>query len=158
MKLTICPCCQRHVNVEDGACPFCATKRATHGVLVALAVGAGALVACSGSTDTGSGGSPGASGSGGSTDKDAVADTAEDQQAGYGGTGGMAYGPPPDAMSEMSTAYGPPPDAMDEGTAGAYGPPPDASDEAMSGAYGPPPDASGEASPGMGGAYGPPPQ
>jgi len=153
MKLTLCPCCKRHVKSNGGPCPFCATKasQVSPGLLVALAVGAGAIVACSGSTDSsGTGGSPAASGTGGA-DQDAAADTADDQQQGFGGTSG-AYGPPPDAADDnMSTAYGPPPDA----TAGAYGPPPDASDEQMSGAYGPPPDA-GNA--GTGGVYGPPPQ
>jgi hypothetical protein len=150
MRLIPCPCCQRHVKIGDTRCPFCGTQSASSsipstGLLLALAVGAGTLVACSSSDSGGTG----TGGTGGSTDKDASADSSETGQGGTGGTGGVsgAYGPPADANwdtnPQLDAAYGPPPeDAMDEPIQGAYGPAPwDAADEGMQTAYGPPPEA-----------------
>ena len=154
MRLTLCPCCHRHVKNGDSCCPFCGTQNAASGLpsaglILALAVGAGTLAACGSSDSTPSGGG----GSGGSPDKDATADTLDDSsfEGGDAGSGGV-YGPPPDAS--LDAAYGPPPDDAAPDMMGAYGPPPDSGNAGSGGAYGPPPDAADE---GMQGAYGPPP-
>ena len=138
MKLTLCPCCHRHVKSAEHACPFCSaampdTTRPP--IAAAMVLGLGLAVAgCSSSSTT-------------SVDRDA---TTEDAKAHQDANHNVADGPAheldagKDAWSSDANhaiMYGPPaPDAgKDTGPgmgSGAYAPPAelDAGDTAIGGA------------------------
>lgn len=153
MLLSQCACCRRHVKSTDAHCPFCGARNAAArmqhtGLFLALAVGAGAIVACSSSdSEPGAAGaagtySPGTGGaSGGSAGFDANADVSNDDGSyggygGYGGNGGYGgtYSPPPPWDGGPVTT-----DASDAGpadasadTIDASAPPDDVSQDGMS--------------------------
>ncbi len=59
-RLTPCSTCQRHVDIDASACPFCASPRA-HGALPLALMLAASLTACSPSSDQAPSASPSAS-------------------------------------------------------------------------------------------------